>query len=54
MTPICPGSGYWPLPADRVPDRQARCPRCGAIVGLSKSRHILAHPAPDVPEEEAS
>ena len=46
MTPICDGSGYWPLPADRMPDARARCSKCGESVALSKSRHVLAHRGP--------
>jgi hypothetical protein len=46
---ICAGSGFWPLPADRIGTDQARCPKCGATVALSKTRHLLAHRTPAVP-----
>lgn len=52
MTGICPGSGYYPLPADRLPDGKAICSKCGQAVALSKSRHLFAHRLPEPLEDQ--
>ena len=47
MKTICRGSGYWPLPKLRSTDRlSATCEKCGELVRLSKSCHLLAHAVP--------